>query len=655
MFDYPSSKYLKKRRVRSGVREIETHEIFLDKLAQKREKETGLSEKKFEVPLSRTILRGFFLLFFLVVFFLFVKTFQYQIVEGKKYDQLSQRNNFKIYQIQAERGVIYDQGGEQLIWNNISFDLAVNADLLPKDASERAETLVKVADILKMSTDEINQKIADAPDHQVLIKKNLEHPTLVILEAKIGELPGLEIVQNWIRDYRNGQAFSHLIGYTGMIRSEELAAASDQYSIFDWVGRSGLEKSYEELLRKNPGKLQIAKDAQGQVIAEEVVSLPQSGKSLVLWVDAGLQRKTREELEKALIERGAKYGTAIALNPKTGSVLALVSLPDYDNNLFQKNADPVALSQIFNNPQQPLLNRAIAGLYPTGSTIKPLIASAALQENIISPDKKIYDAGQITVVNKYNPKIVYTYKDLKAHGSVDMRRALAVSCNVYFYTVGGGYKDQKGLGPTLIKKYLELFGWNQKTQIDIPGEKQGLVPSPEWKKEVKKESWKDGDTYHMSIGQGDLAVTPLEVAASFAAIANGGKLFEPQVVQKIITGTISDPETVQEVSARIIRENFIDPENLQIVREGMRQAVTSSEGSSYFLNSLPVRVAAKTGTAETGKNNYYDKWINVFAPYENPEIVLTIMVENVQGYQTTLLPAARNILEWYFTREKQDQ
>jgi penicillin-binding protein 2 len=275
------------------------------------------------------------------------------------------------------------------------------------------------------------------------------------------------------------------------------------------------------------------------------------------------------------------------------------------------------------------------------------MASAALQEKIISPEKTIYDPGFIEVPNQYNPNIVYRFMDWKPHGTVNLRKAIAVSCNVYFYTIGGGYNGQEGLGAERIEKYLKLFGWGSKTGIDLPGEKTGLIPDPTWKKENIGENWYTGDTYHLSIGQGYLTATPLQVVTAFSAIANGGILYEPRLVQKIID---SQKDTFEELKPEIIRENFIDPKNLQIVREGMREGVTY--GSSVILNDLPVNSAAKTGTAETGKENVYHNWVTVFAPYEDPQIVLTIVIENVPGAQVAALPIAKNILAWYFSKNK---
>jgi len=548
-----------------------------------------------------------------------------------------------MYQIKAERGVIYDRNSNQLVFNRPGFDLVADTRYLPESETDKTKVIKEVSQIVGVNFEELKKKIEESEEFLVPIFSNLSHQNLIILETKIGDLPGFKILNNTIREYKDGDDFSHLLGYTGKIRGEELRGDPEFYSISDYVGRDGLEKSYETVLRKNPGKLQVEKDALGNEVSSKVIQLPEPGKNLVLWLDSGLQKKIKEELERELENVGSKKGVAIALDPKTGGVLAMVSLPSFDNNLFQKSSDPQIIKDLLENPLSPLFNQVISGTFPTGSTIKPLIASAALEEKIISPEKKIYDPGFIEVPHRYNPEIVYRFLDWTVHGWVDLRKAIAESCNVYFYTVGGGYEDQKGLGPTRIKKYLELFGWGAKTGIDLPGESEGFVPDPSWKKEAKGENWWDGDTYHLSIGQGDLSITPLQVVTAFAAIANGGKLLKPQVVQKIVD---SNKNVIEEIKPEVIRENFIDPENLQIVREGMRGAVFY--GSSAILGDLAVKAAAKTGTAETSKEEIYHNWVTVFAPYEDPQIVLTVMIEDVKGMQPAAARVAKPVLEWYF-------
>jgi penicillin-binding protein 2 len=308
------------------------------------------------------------------------------------------------------------------------------------------------------------------------------------------------------------------------------------------------------------------------------------------------------------------------------------------------------LENLLKDEEEPLFNRAITGKYATGSTIKPLIAAAALEEGIIQDSKSLNCKGKITIPHRYDPEISYDYKDWSTHGWTDIRKAIAESCNVFFFTIGGGYERQQGLGPTRIKEYLELFNWGNETGIDIPNENKGFIPSPEWKKQVKQEGWWDGDTYNLSIGQGDIMITPLQVAVSFAAIANKGTLYKPKAVKEILD---SEKNLIEKVEPEIIRQGFINPENLAVVRQGMRKAVTginAPQASSVLLNSLPVSSAAKTGTAQTGLPNHYHNWITVFAPYDDPKIVLTIMIENVYQAQVAALPTAKEILNWYFNR-----
>jgi len=673
MFDFQPSLNLKKpKRKKIFSDDIEPHEILLDKLAKKKDEDSGDREKKFEVPLLRIILQGLLVFSLLLIFFLFIKTFQLQVLDYNHFLALAERNKYISLKIQAERGVIYDRNLKQLVFNRPSFDLILEKNKLPLADKERVRILGEISQILEMDYQNLEKKITESESLQVLIADNLDHKTLIILETKLpAELPGFEIINNPVREYQEGKNFSHLIGYTGKIQTEELKKEPQFYSITDYVGRSGVESSYEEILRKNPGQMRVERDVFGNIISQEIIQPPQSGRSIVLWLDSDLQKKTREVLEKQCRHLGTNKAAIVALDPNTGGVLSMVSLPDFDNNLFQKGADPEILQDLLNDPLKlrPLFNRTMAGQgYLTGSVIKPFIASAALEEKIISPEKQIYSGGYIEIQDQYNPEKTYVYRDWKYHGWTDLRKAIADSVNIYFYAIGGGYKNQAGLGPTKIKEYLELFNWGSRTGIDLFGEGTGLVPDPEWKKTyfTKKEDqiWYDGNTYYLSIGQEYVSATPLQVAVSTAAIANGGKVLQPQTVKGVIDSLTfrfdseqaDSIEMIEEFEPKIIQENFIDPKNIKAVREGMRQTVTSGTATGW-LNSLPVSAAAKTGSAQTGR---YDKqgkellhnWITIFAPYENPEIVLTIMIEDVPGgVMGGTLPVAKEILEWYFSPE----
>ena len=574
---------LSKFRIKRFEKEIEPQEILLDSLAQKKEREFGISEKKLEIPLSQKILRGFWFGFLILVLLLFAKTAQLQILEHETFIQRSEENRFAIRLIQAQRGVIYDQDLNQLVFNKPEFDFVC--------------------------------------DGQV-VSENLNHQDLIFYEVKINEYEGCVIENNTAREYLGGSVFSQVIGYqrkTG--------------------GKTGLEDYYDDILKAQPGEVQVSRDVYGNPLAKEIISQPAPGQSLVLYLDAGLQEKVSQALEKTVQSVGAKGGAAVALDPKTGGVLALASLPSFNNNLFSQGITQEEWNALEKDPRTPLFNRAISGVgYPSGSTIKPLIGLAALEEGVLSPETRIDSPLEICVQNPWYPDRKDCYADWKYHGLSDLKRALAESVNTFFYQIGGGYENLKGLGATKIKEWLQIFNWGSKTGIDLPREGAGILPD-------LANDWRLGDTYHLSIGQGPFAITPLQVATAYVALANGGTVFQPQVVKKIIN---SDKNTVQEIAPKIIKVIPAEADNTAVVREGMRQGVTSPQGSSYMLNFLPVSAAAKTGTAQTGKEEVYHNWVAAFAPYDDPEIVLVILIENVTGVQAAALPVAQEVLNWYF-------
>lgn len=636
--------YLRKRKIKLYFKEeIEPQEVFLDELARKKEGEFGISEKKFEVPISKGILYGFYIVFLIIILVFGVKTFQLQILHGEEFTRKSEENRTRIYLLRPERGVIYDRNLKQLVRNSPSFDLVCDKKDLPADKEQRTKILKRVSRVIGEDLDKLENKIGESESNAVLILENIKHEILILLEGEINNLPGFVIERNTVRNYIDGETYAHLLGYTGKINKEELAIYQN-YSVPDYIGKSGIEKSYESLLRGNPGQLKIEKNAFGEKISESKIFDPESGKSLVLWLDSDLQKKAGEALKKQLLITKSKKAAAVALDPRSGGVLALVSIPSFNPNLFSQGISQEELKSIQKDSSAPLFNKTMSGIgYSTGSTIKPLIASAALEEKIISPEKEINCQGVISVNNPYYPRIEpekYEYHDWKIHGLTDIRKAIAESCNVFFYTVGGGYQSFKGLGPDKIEQWLRQFGWGEKTGIDLPEEGMGILPE-------LNENWTLGNTYHLSIGQGPFSITPLQVANAFAAIANGGKIYQPKVVRKIID---ENGSIIENIEPKILRENFIDSQNLKIVREGMRGAVTYGSAVNW-LNNLPVKAAAKTGTAQTGTKGIYHNWVTVFAPYDNPSIVLTIVIESVPENMVAALPVAKEILEWYFSQQ----
>ncbi|MEA3296068.1 MAG: penicillin-binding protein 2 [Patescibacteria group bacterium] len=632
-------------------KDIEPQEIFLDALSQKQER-AEITGKRIELPIANKTLYRFFAFFFIVMTIFFAQVFYLQVIKKQEFFAMAENNKFIIYSINAQRGVIYDKNMNQLVYNSPAFDLVCHKNRLPKDDEQRQEILKEVARIIHKDISVLEQEIDNKNTSLSIILENIPHNELILLEANINDFQGFEIKNNTVRDYKQGELFSHIIGYkrkTGQL--------------------SGLEEFYNQELEQKKGEILFKKDARGNLISRENITLPESGNNLVLYLDSELQEKVASELEKGMKRVGSKAGVAIALDVNTGGVLSLVSLPSYDNNLFSKSITAEQWQNLNNDADYPLINRVISGTYPMGSTIKPLMALAALEENIISANKKIHCKGRLRIKNKYWPDSeieFWDYNDWSTHGWTDMRKAIAESCNVFFYTIGGGVKGFTGLGVEKIKQYLSIFNWGEKTGIDIFGEKKGFLPDPEWKQKYFSDSfkkiWTQGDTYHLSIGQGDVLATPIQIATSYLAIANGGKLLQPQIVQKVVkSSSYNNSENsfdiIKEFDAKIIRENFIDAKNLEIVRQGMRQAVTGEnapQASAVLLNSLPVKVAVKTGTAQTGRSRkgkeLTHRWIGAFAPYENPEIVLLVMMENVEEGQVAVKPVAKEILEWYYTR-----
>ncbi len=488
----------------------------------------------------------------------------------------------------------------------------------------------------KNNFDEKIEEINPLSDQPFLILENIDKEDALIIEEKIKNIDGTELEKSSVRNYVDGNYFSNIVGYNGRISENELEKHPD-YLLNDIIGKNGLELVYEKQLRGKYGKQEIEVDSFGRKIKIIEQKDCEPGNNLVLNIDAGLQRKIYDELAEIVEKLETKNGAvAIAINPKNGAVLALVSFPSYNNNLFARGINSGDYDRLLSDEMKPLFNKAISGEYPPGSVIKPLIGAAALQENIISPSRIIVGGEAIYVGS-------YRYLDWKAHGPVNLVKAIAQSCNVYFYTVGGGHGGIEGLGIERIKKYANLFGFGELLGIDIPEESNGLVPDREWKKNVKNERWYIGDTYHVSIGQGDILATPLQIAVYTAAVANDGKLFQPQVVDRIID---LNGDAVENIEPRIIREDFIDLENIKWIQKGMRENVVS--GSGRALANLPVEIAGKTGTAQYARNEKTHAWYTAYAPYDDPEIALTVLIEGGGEGHAAAVPVAKEVLEWYF-------
>lgn len=589
-------------------------------------------------------------LFFLIIFgivIVFARIFYLQVIQGDYYRILAEGNRIKNEIIEAKRGIIFDQKKTQLVENAPNFSITLTPALLPKKEDKKNEIINKVAQITEDDPDQLKQKINsienDLSYEPNIIKENVDQ--LKAIKFIIGgvTLPGFDLDIASTRNYLDSKSLSHILGYTGRINKEELKNNQD-YTFNDYIGKSGLELYYEKILRGTYGLKQIEVDALGK--EKKVISQqdPVPGDNLILSLDQKLQQKA-EEILSAYLKKIKKKASIVILNPQTGEILTLISYPSFDNNEFAFGLNPARFKEISNDPDQPLFNRATMGGYPSGSTIKPIIAAAALEEKIINENTKFLSTGGIRIGQWFFP-------DWKAggHGYCDVKRALAESINTFFYMVGGGDQHFTGLGAEKIFKYAELFGLNHTLGIDLPNENAGFIPKPSWKEETTGEKWYIGDTYHIAIGQGDVLVTPLQVASYTAVFANQGTLYKPYIVK-----SITDPNgtLIKENKPVIIRKDFIDKKNLKIVSEGLRQTITS--GSARYLNSLKVKIAGKTGTAQWATDKLTHAWFTGFAPYDNPTLVITILVEEGGEGSSIAVPIAYDILNWYFSQPNQEE
>jgi penicillin-binding protein 2 len=432
-----------------------------------------------------------------------------------------------------------------------------------------------------------------------------------------------------MRAYTNRRGVGQLTGYV----SYPLKDSKGFYYRTEYIGRNGVEGAYDEQLRGTNGKQLVETNAHNDIVGEHVVEMSLSGKPLHLSIDAALSEAMYDIIATATEKAGFRSGAAAIMNVHTGEILAMTSFPSYDPEVMA-DGDDVALIETYNNDSRfPFLNKVLGGVYTPGSIVKPFMAYAALAEQIISPEKVIVSNGYILLPNPYDPENPTKFVDWRVQGAMTMREAIAFSSNVYFYIIGGGFGDQKGLGITNIKKYMTLFGLGSKTGISLSGEQEGTVPDPAWKQEVFEDDWRLGDTYHTSIGQFGFQTTPLQMLVAYGAIANDGKLFVPHV-EKGKMGSSTDLG---------LNESY-----LRIVKEGMRKTVNFNGGTARALERKDVAIAAKSGTAELGVDNaHVNSWAAGFFPYEDPQYSFILMMDKAP--RSNALGATRvmgDVVEW---------
>ena len=545
-------------------------------------------------------------------------------------------------------------------------------------------SVIKERDPWAMPRPEIEQKIEagrlGGAYRPITVARYINEETAFLIAEDAVNLPGVQLVLEPIRDYPSGSLTSHIVGYMGHIPESQLPEYEKQgYGQNDQVGLTALELSFEDEMRGTPSQQTIEVDVHGRkvrTVGDQKASVP--GLNLVLSLDLGLQEAATKALQEAFDKSSgftkANQGSVIALDPRDGKVLALVSLPGYDNNLFAKGITDEAYKALLGDPLLPMYNQAIAGMYPPGSTFKIIMSSGGLQEGVITPSTRLGDGfdgsndGIIWVPNDFapwdrslaQPFYSWTHKYGYGHGLNNVRHALSVSDDIFFYMLGGGYRDIfTGLGSQRIGQYAKAFGLGAPTGIELLGESSGLVPTSKWKRLNYAESWLTGDTYNMSIGQGFVLSTPIQMANATAAIANRGTLYQPQLVDYL---TDDQGEVVRPFQPKVLRTVPVDPKYLDVVREGMYGAINFPYGTATQVKVPGVVLAGKTGTAEFfrdwNKDGKPDRdehdnlpthaWFTSFAPYVDPEIVVTVFIANGGEGSAVAAPVANQVLRAYF-------
>jgi penicillin-binding protein 2 len=621
--------FFRKNRILKGV-EIE------DSIMTITQKEKAL----IETPFQRRSLDIFWYLIVFLIILIFGRVFYLDIVRGAHYTELSRGNRIRSMTIKAPRGKILDKFGNVLVRNVPSIDVIIVPRGLPENPDERRAVAKKISSLLNLEEGNVEAAIEsqDRKSFQaVLLQENITQEQALILAEKAQDLPGVALENTAIRSYENSLIFSSLIGYDGKITREELAK-NPGYSMTDYIGKTGLEKYYENLLKGTNGARQAEVDAKGEIKKILGAIGPQAGQDIYLNIDEGLQKKIYDSLASALEKTQTRTAAAVAIDPRSGGVLALVSLPSYDNNLFAGGISNEEYKNLIADADLPLFNRAANGEYPPGSTLKPAVAAAALTEGTIKPETIIDGLGGTLHIGGFS------FGDWKAHGPSDVRTAIAESNDIFFYTIGGGYGPIEGLGMDRMKKYENLFGFGTPTGIDLPEEASGFIPDEGWKQRRFGEKWYIGNSYHASIGQGYITATPIQLANYAAALANGGTLYSPKIVNRIKMADGREKKILPE----IVRKDFLPDQVMRIVREGMKKTVT--DGTAQPLKTLPVSVAGKTGTAQFGTEDKTHAWFISFAPFENPEIALAVLVEGGGESHSSAVPVTKEVYEWYFSQ-----
>jgi penicillin-binding protein 2 len=599
------------------------------------------------------ILGGLALFIFAAIFF---RLWYLQILSGDKYLAEAQGQRVRTTTVQAPRGEILDRNGKVLVANRTALALQVRAEELPKNVKRRNKVLERVGELvdmpLKKVKKEIREQTEDLPSNPVTLKRDVPEEVVYFMRENGARFPGVTVDRVYVRRYARGTTAAHMLGHVREVSQEDL----EQPRFKDllpgaMVGKEGIESTYDHVLRGVNGLVRVPVDVTGTPTGRpQVAREPRSGNDLRLTLDLKLQ-----QAGETAISRFGLPGAFVAMSVDDGEILAMGSLPSFDPSIYAKpTVDEDDFRALQENPEAPLLNRAIAGTYPTGSTFKPITALAGLDSGAITPSEVIHDGGAIEIGNQE-----FTNAGRTAHGPVDLRNAMKVSSDVYFYTVGARLNDEAIEGKTWIQDWARDLGLGETTGIDIPGELAGNVPTPEWRNELYREGntdrpWSIGDNVQTAIGQGDVVASPLQMAVAYATIGNGGTVVRPHLAYR---AEDQAGRVVQEFEPAPQREIEIDDGWRDAVMDGLKAAAMEPGGTSYgIFGGFPVDVAGKTGTAETFFEGvpYDQSWYVALAPADDPEIVVAVTVERGGFGADSAAPAVREILTQYFDVDAED-
>ena len=565
------------------------------------------------------------LILFAVIFLAYIlRLFSMQIIHGTHYRSQSQRISSLITTLPAQRGEIFDRNATlPMVINTESFAVEVTPGNIP--ASMYDTVTFRLAKYLGISKADIDKRIPKnirRSYSNVIVKSNVPFSIISNIAENINDLPGVSWASKPVRNYLHTPSLSHIVGYVGTITQEEMNVLYNKgYTKDSIVGKTGIEKQYDSLLQGTVGREMSTIDVFGRVISDTpIVEPPKMGNNLVLTIDSDIQKLAEEAL-------GERVGATVVLKPATGEILAMVSYPYFDSNIFSSDDAGTEYAKLLNDSSKPLINRAVQLSYPPASTFKIIMSAAMLQENAYPSTKKIECRGFLN----YGGRVFHCHIHSPGHGWLDLKNALAQSCDIYYWTVGRDY-----LGIEKISSYAKEFGLGQITQIDLPSQVAGLVPTAEWKEKRYHEKWLGGDTMSCSIGQGYLEATPLHLANMIAMVSNEGVIYKPHLLKEVRDSVTN--QVISEVKPEILTESTIDKKVWLEVQEALRYTVTDGT-PQYPMHNKLVKIACKTGTAEVDQYkslNQWHSWLVAYAPYDAPpeeRVCVATIVEAVNKWE----------------------